>query len=124
VTRRDGRGSVALLPVPAHEVRATRLPGGAVVLSFALGRSEDALEQLGRDPLTPTQREIARLAVTGMSDAEIARARGCSRHTVSNHLRAAYRRLGIGSRAELAARISPCLPGDASSPARSRSPAL
>ena len=56
--------------------------------------------------LTPAEREIARLALTGHSNAAIARRRGSSARTVANQLASVYRKLKISSRTELAARFS------------------
>jgi DNA-binding CsgD family transcriptional regulator len=53
--------------------------------------------------LTAAEREVARMAVEGCSDAEIAARRGTSRSTVANQLGRIYRKLGVASRAELAA---------------------
>jgi DNA-binding NarL/FixJ family response regulator len=52
--------------------------------------------------LTSAQREVAELAARGLSNDDIARRRACAPRTVANLLVAAYRRLGVGSRAELA----------------------
>jgi DNA-binding CsgD family transcriptional regulator len=58
-------------------------------------------EQLG---LSPAEREVVRLAVVGLKNADIAARRSASPRTVRNQLAAAYAKLGVGSRAELAAR--------------------
>jgi DNA-binding NarL/FixJ family response regulator len=50
---------------------------------------------------------VASLAVDGLDNAAIARARGTSVRTVAKQLETLYRRLGIGSRIELAALCSP-----------------
>jgi DNA-binding CsgD family transcriptional regulator len=52
--------------------------------------------------LTEAQLAVAALAAKGLSTTEIARLEGRSIETVRSHLREAYRRLDIGSRAELA----------------------
>jgi DNA-binding CsgD family transcriptional regulator len=67
-----------------------------VMLSVAL-RSER-----GVDPLTTTEREIAAMLVDGMTNAEIASARGKSVRTIANQVASAFRKLGVGSRVELA----------------------
>jgi|SRR5579884_4538467 len=74
-----------------------------VVLSFSIAAAGLRAELL--EVLTPTERAIATLAAEGRSTSEIARARGTSPHTVSNQLRAIYRKLGVASRRELGARI-------------------
>jgi DNA-binding CsgD family transcriptional regulator len=53
--------------------------------------------------LTAAEREVARMAVEGCSDTEIAARRGTSRSTVANQLGRIYRKLSVASRAELAA---------------------
>ncbi|NHC45323.1 LuxR C-terminal-related transcriptional regulator [Motilibacter aurantiacus] len=57
-------------------------------------------------PLTDREREISRLAARGMSSREIAERLFLSVRTVNNHLQAAYTKLGIGSRRELAEALS------------------
>jgi DNA-binding NarL/FixJ family response regulator len=52
--------------------------------------------------LSRCEREVARLARQGLSNAEIAEARGTSPRTVANQLARVYRKLGIGSRVGLA----------------------
>jgi DNA-binding NarL/FixJ family response regulator len=61
------------------------------------------LEFLTEPPeLTPRQREIARLAARGMASKAIAAQLALSVRTVDNYLGQIYRKLGIGSREELA----------------------
>jgi DNA-binding NarL/FixJ family response regulator len=52
--------------------------------------------------LTPAERAVVDAAVLGNSNAEIARQRGASPHTVANQLASAYRKLRVGARWELA----------------------
>lgn len=56
--------------------------------------------------LTERELEIARLVVSGLSNPQIAERLGIRPRTVGSHLENVYRRLGIGSRAELAVRLS------------------
>ena len=58
------------------------------------------------DCLSSAERHVARLVLQGRSNAAIARERGTSPRTVANQLAALYRKLGVHSRAELAARIA------------------
>jgi DNA-binding CsgD family transcriptional regulator len=68
-----------------------------VVLSFdAPGPREDAV-------LTPAEREVATLVLDGLTSQAIAARRGTAVRTVANQLASIYQKLGIGSRAELAA---------------------
>jgi DNA-binding NarL/FixJ family response regulator len=65
----------------------------------------------GRPPrasgeLTATEREIVDLAVDGLANKEIARALHLAVHTVEVHLSRIYRKLGVSSRNQLAARLS------------------
>jgi DNA-binding CsgD family transcriptional regulator len=51
--------------------------------------------------LTPRELQIAKLASQGMHNREIGERLGIAARTVDNHLRQAYRKLGIGSRGDL-----------------------
>jgi DNA-binding CsgD family transcriptional regulator len=53
-------------------------------------------------PLTPAEWATALLAVSGMSNREIAKKRLTSISTIANQLAAVYKKLGISSRTELA----------------------
>lgn len=58
------------------------------------------------NPLTLREQDIARLVSEGRQNKEIAYQIDISEHTVENHLRRIYRKLGIHNRAALAARMS------------------
>ena len=96
----DGPACGARMPPPRGLV-AYDLGGGAVLLVHDLPSGTPSFAS----HLTPAQREVVEHALAGMGDEEIARVTGRSRHTVSNLLRQAYRRLGVASRVELAALI-------------------
>ncbi len=68
--------------------------GELVVLSFPLAE--------GRE-LTRAEHDVARRLLAGESNAAIAIARGTSARTVANQVAAVFRKLGVGSRAQLAA---------------------
>lgn len=91
------------LPVPSHGLRMTRVGPGTVVLAFDLNTPELPRPILER--LTRAEREVASLAVEGLSDEDIAERTGRSRHTVSNLLRRGYKRLGVDGRVALAALV-------------------
>jgi PAS domain S-box-containing protein len=55
--------------------------------------------------LTPRQREVLDLLMTGLGEKDVAEKLFLSRHTVHNHVKAIYRALGVSSRAELFARF-------------------
>jgi DNA-binding CsgD family transcriptional regulator len=59
-----------------------------------------------RGVLTPTERRVAELAAGGPTNREIAQTLFVTPRTVEVHLTSAYRKLGIGSRSELAAALS------------------
>ena len=66
------------------------------------GAQTPALAALAAPDLTRRQREIAQLAMTGLSNREIAGRLTISIRTVANHLCAVYDRLGVNDRAGLA----------------------
>ena len=72
----------------------------ALVLSFPVAPPAVALAALSAG-----QREVAALVLEGRSSREIAALRATSVRTVANQLAAIYRKLGVSSRAELAARL-------------------
>jgi DNA-binding NarL/FixJ family response regulator len=55
--------------------------------------------------LSSAERAVAEAVLRGCSHAEIARERGSSPRTVANQLAGAFRKLGVRSRAELAAKL-------------------
>ena len=63
------------------------------------------LRRHGRDDLTATERRVAELAASGMTNREVAKAAFMSPKTVEANLARVYRKLGIHSRAELGARL-------------------
>jgi DNA-binding CsgD family transcriptional regulator len=76
---------------------ALRLPDGAVLMAF--DAPVDAAHAL-----SDAEREVALAVVSGATNAEIATRRGTSPRTVANLVARAFRKLGVGSRRELAAR--------------------
>jgi DNA-binding NarL/FixJ family response regulator len=57
-------------------------------------------------PLTGAERAVAVAVLRGLSSEEIAQERGTAPRTIANQLAAIFRKLGIGSRAELAALVA------------------
>ena len=60
----------------------------------------------GRDALTPSELRVAELAAGGQTNRQIAQALFITQRTVENHLTSTYAKLGISSRAELAAALA------------------
>jgi DNA-binding CsgD family transcriptional regulator len=77
------------------------LEGESVLLAAAPLVSEARLARL-----TAAEREVALLAVQGATDADIAARRGSAERTVANQLRSVFEKLGVHSRAELAASLA------------------
>ncbi|MDP8943007.1 MAG: AAA family ATPase [Actinomycetota bacterium] len=78
---------------------------GATELEAAGARPRTPL-RTGVDALTPSERRIAAMAAEGLSNPELAQALFVTTKTVETHLSSAYRKLGIGSRAELDAALA------------------
>ena len=55
--------------------------------------------------LTAAERAVALLALRGLTNRDIARLRGVSARTVANQLASVFRKMGVGSRRELVARM-------------------
>ena len=64
----------------------------------------------GVDSLTPSQRRVAELAGSGMTTRQVAAALFVTPKTIEFHLRNVYAKLDVGSREELAKRLSEALP--------------
>jgi DNA-binding CsgD family transcriptional regulator len=88
-------GASALVQIAEHEIAA----------SGERRRRRTLLS--GPEALTPTERRVASLAATGLSNPDIARRLYVTRKTVEMHLGNAYRKLRINSRADLQSALSP-----------------
>ncbi len=88
----------------AHECGADALEHRALDELHALGARPRRTALSGRDALTPSERRVTDLAAAGHANRDIAAQLHLSIRTVEFHLSGAYRKLGIGSRAELAER--------------------
>lgn len=93
--------SHATIPAPSL-LRSTRFKVGTedyAVLSYPLPRWSLP------ESLTPAERSVLAAILEGSDRAEVAALRGVSRHTVDNQLTLVFRKLGVRSREELAARL-------------------
>ena len=84
----DGMGAVPLVEAARHELRA-------------LGLRPRRSAVTGPDSLTPTERRVAELAASGLTNRQAAEALFVTVKTVETHLARIYQKLGISTRAEL-----------------------
>ena len=76
----------------------------AIVIERA-GGARSATVRLEAFGATPREREVATLLARGLSRAEIAKALVLSPHTVEDHVKSLYAKVGVDSRHELVARV-------------------
>ncbi len=89
----------------------------AVVETIDVGGAEVYVLSIPLEPdfphdLSASEREVVKLALRGASNAEIAEERGSAVQTVANQLRSAFKKIGVNSRAELAAALFGSPPSD------------
>jgi DNA-binding CsgD family transcriptional regulator len=89
----------------AHHCGARRIAAQArdELITTGAKPRRDAIS--GRDALTPGELRVARLAIEGLTNREIAQALFVTAKTVDTHLGHAYAKLDISSRRDLAAAI-------------------
>jgi DNA-binding CsgD family transcriptional regulator len=88
----------------------SRVPAlrSAALATECEGSRSPALDHVStRGALTERELQVARMASGGTPSADVAVRLGLSVRTVENHLQQAYSKLGVSSRAELAAILSP-----------------
>ncbi len=105
--RRTGQRGDARKPLAAgHELArrcgSTTLVERATVELAAAGVRMRRPALAGRDSLTPSERRVAELATSGMSNPEIAQALFVTRKTIEMHLGHVYRKLDVQGRDGLA----------------------
>jgi DNA-binding CsgD family transcriptional regulator len=76
----------------------------AIVLEHATG-PQSATLRLEVNGVSAREREVATLLARGLSNPEIAETLVLSPHTVQDHVKSLYEKLGVGSRQELVARV-------------------
>jgi predicted ATPase/DNA-binding CsgD family transcriptional regulator len=86
--------------------RAEEQPLADAVLFARRGRGARQRPRAGWASLTPTEGEVVELIGGGLTNAQIGEQLSMSRSTVKAHLSRAYTKLGIGTRAELAAAVA------------------
>jgi DNA-binding CsgD family transcriptional regulator len=110
IARRARKWGVARAALDAARAAFEAL--GAVLWS---DRARDELARIGGRPAAPqdlseTERQIAELVATGLSNKEVAETLFVSPRTVSSTLARVYRKLGVASRTEMAARLDRSAP--------------
>lgn len=85
----------------AHRCGARALEDRARTELEATGARPRSAVLSGADSLTPSEARVARMAVEGMTNREIAQGLFVTAKTVETHLRHVYQKLGISKRAEL-----------------------
>lgn len=102
-------------------VEGARLEGvqaGQVAITIRAATVDEMLELLGRiHGLTARERELAALVVAGLDTRQLAQHLVISPHTVKDHLKAIFEKVGVHSRRELTARIAHSTPSNPPSPA-------
>lgn len=84
-------------------------PAGLAASTFEVGPDEYCLFELDFDKvatpseLTRAEREVTRLVLDGLTNEQIAKARGTAPSTVANQLQAIFEKLGVNGRLELVA---------------------
>ena len=99
----------------AHHCGARRIAAQARDELMTAGAKPRRDAITGRDALTPGELRVARLAIEGLTNREIAQALFVTAKTVDTHLSHAYAKLDISSRRHLAAAID-ALPASAPAP--------
>lgn len=90
-----------------YRVRSTlgRAKNERMILFEPLPQSETLLQSLSSWNLTDRQREIVLKVVRGASNREIAESLSLTEHTVKDHLKAVYDKVGVHNRSKLTAKI-------------------
>lgn len=79
----------------------TRIGKDLVLVSVPVA----TLDEASAARLTNAEKAVIELAASGLSNAAIARRRRASPRTIANQLAVAYKKLGVGSRRELRAKL-------------------
>ena len=94
----------------AYRCGAGRLAQRATEELRATGARPRRASLTGLEALTPSERRVAELAASGMSNPEIAQAVFVTLNTVEGHLRHVYQKLSVSSRKQLPAALRSAVP--------------
>ena len=72
-----------------------------MITVLELQRDEPEISELALAALTPREREVVLRVVEGLTDRQIAERLRLSPHTVTQHVKRAYRKLDVDSRVSL-----------------------
>jgi predicted ATPase/DNA-binding CsgD family transcriptional regulator len=100
-----GREHLSEQAQPAWE-RGARLSIEEAALMARRGRGPRRRPAFGWPSLTPAERDVADLVAAGLTNPEIAARLGVSAGTVKDHVSSVLRKLGVRTRAKLAATVS------------------
>jgi DNA-binding CsgD family transcriptional regulator len=104
--RSEARGPLTDGIELAHRCGATALVARGGEELLATGARPRSLVFTGVDALTASERRVARMAAAGVPNLEIAQALFVTRKTVETHLSAAYRKLDVTGRRDLAEKFA------------------
>ena len=104
--RVDAREPLSLGMDGAHACGARPLADRARTELLATGARPRRLALQGTDALTPSERRVAQLAATGLTNRQIAQELFVTAATVDTHLRHVFQKLDVKARGELAAALS------------------
>jgi DNA-binding CsgD family transcriptional regulator len=92
------------------KIEAARLEGyeaGRIAITLRRAAPRETFDLLSRAyGLTRREREVVAALVTGMDTRAVSERLFISRHTVQDHLKSVFRKVGVGSRRELVARFA------------------
>lgn len=103
--RRDSRSFPCALNVDGFNIWLAEMSGELGERIIATVERAPRPRRSPDSVLTPRQREVVGYAAAGATNREIAETLGITPDTVSDHLSAAYERLGVANRVELALKI-------------------
>ena len=89
-----------------HWNEAANLPLGEMIEYLSRARGERKRPSSGWESLTPTERRVVGLAAAGLTNPQIAERMFIARGTVKVHLSHVFAKLGVATRAELAAQAT------------------
>jgi DNA-binding NarL/FixJ family response regulator len=102
--------NVVTVPSPAgwitlHASQPTAGDGRVAIVIEPASGPRSATLRLEINGVTAREREVATLLASGLSNADIAATLVLSPHTVADHIKSLFEKLGVASRQELVARV-------------------